>query len=262
MRAASTRKQSLSHQDFLELQSSAALIPRTRIDQALGAAADNIRCICKGREAAFGWSGGKDSAVIRLLCERAGIEECIMGISALEYPAFLRWATSHMPPRLEVIKNQHLNLDWLAENPHMLFPQTANNAAQWFHRVQHHAQNVYAAKHKLDVLILGRRRAEGNFVGRAGNSYQKGDLEIYSPIAEWSHPLLFAVIAAYHLPLPPFYTWPRGFRCGTHPWPARQWCRSIQDGWREIYAIDPAIVEFAAPKIESARTFLAARKSL
>jgi 3'-phosphoadenosine 5'-phosphosulfate sulfotransferase (PAPS reductase)/FAD synthetase len=260
MIAGSSRKQSLSHQDFLALQQTAALIPRVRIDQAVAQAAENIRGFCQGREAAYGWSGGKDSAVIRLLCEMAGIDECVMGICALEYPAFLRWATANMPPRLEVIKNQSLNLDWLAQNQHMLFP-TANLASQWFHRVQHHAQDVYAAKHRLELLILGRRRAEGNFVGKSGNSYRKGKLEIYSPIADWTHPLLFAVIAAYKLPLPPFYRWPRGFRCGTHPWPARQWCRSIQDGWREIYAIDPTIVEFAAPKLESARAFLAQRQS-
>jgi 3'-phosphoadenosine 5'-phosphosulfate sulfotransferase (PAPS reductase)/FAD synthetase len=255
------RKQSLSHEDFLELRTRSALIPPARIEHAVSKAVQAIRTIAAGKRSAYGWSGGKDSAVIRFLCERSGVPECVLGISDLEYPAFLRWVTAHMPPRLEVIKNAALNLDWLAANPRMLFPQTANIAANWFNRVQHHAQNVFTRKHHLELLILGRRRAEGNFVGYSGNSYSKDGVEILSPIADWSHTLLFAVIQTHQLPLPPFYKWPRGFRCGTHPWPARQWCRSIEDGWREIHAIDPAIVHFAAAKIESAQAYLTCRKS-
>jgi 3'-phosphoadenosine 5'-phosphosulfate sulfotransferase (PAPS reductase)/FAD synthetase len=245
----------MSHEDFLADKTLAARMPRDRIEATVDRAAAQIKAAAAGRSPAFGWSGGKDSVVIRLLCDRAGIQECVMGISALEYPAFLRWATAHMPPRLEVIKNHSLNLDWLAANPHMLFPATANIASQWFHRVQHHAQTAYARKHKLDLLILGRRRAEGNYIGVDG-SYRKGDLEVLSPIADWSHVLLFAVIQHYKLPLAPFYRWPRGYRCGTHPWPARQWCRSVQDGWREIHAIDPQIVSYAATKLPSAARFL------
>ena len=61
----------------------------------------------------------------------------------------------------------------------------------------------------------------------------------------------------YHqLPLPPIYGWKNGYLCGTHPWPARQWTGSIENGWREVYDIDPSIVLAAAEKIDSARAFL------
>lgn len=56
--------------------------------------------------------------------------------------------------------------------------------------------------------------------------------------------------------LPPIYGWKNGYLCGTHPWPARQWTGSIENGWREVYDIDPGIVLAAAEKIDSARAFL------
>ena len=54
----------------------------------------------------------------------------------------------------------------------------------------------------------------------------------------------------------PFTGWPNGYLCGTHPWPARQWTGSTENGWREVYDIDPSIVTAAAEKIVSARAFL------
>jgi hypothetical protein len=56
--------------------------------------------------------------------------------------------------------------------------------------------------------------------------------------------------------LPPIYDWKNGYLCGTHPWPARQWTGSISNGWREIYEIDPSIVEKASETIVSAKQFL------
>ena len=55
---------------------------------------------------------------------------------------------------------------------------------------------------------------------------------------------------------PNIYGWKNGYLCGTHPWPARQWTGGTENGWREVYDIDPSIVIEAAEKIESARAFL------
>ena len=67
---------------------------------------------------------------------------------------------------------------------------------------------------------------------------------------------ILAYIHYHQLPLPPIYGWKNGYLCGTHPWPARQWTGSIENGWREVYDIDPGIVLAAAEKIDSARAFL------
>lgn len=254
------RKQSLEHADFVAIRenarrtvSPAALAEKT--ERAVG----EVRAFCRGKNAAFAWSGGKDSIALAAVAALAGIPDCVLGITDLEYPAFLAWVTAHMPDRLEVI-NTGLDLDWLAANPGMLFPQNATTAAQWFAKVQHAAQRRYYKANRLDVLLVGRRRSDGNFVGRGGlNWYDADGIVRYSPLADWSHAELFALIDRHRLPLPPFYDWPRGYRCGTHPWAARQWCKGIGHGWHEVHQIDPGIVRMAATRIPSALDYLGGR---
>jgi hypothetical protein len=168
-----------------------------------------------------------------------------------------------MPPRLEVINNGW-DLEWLAAHPDMLFPRTAKIAGMWFKEIQWRAQRLYWKRHKLDVLVTGRRKIDGNFVGSDIDgrpwyiSHSQGDLLRYSPLAEWSHEDVLACL--YYRgcvsSLPPFYKWPRGYRCGTHAWAARQWCPTIQSGWAEVFQIEPELVRDAAPYLESAKQFL------
>lgn len=251
------RKQSLEHADFQRMRvRSTQVINRRAIMSRVDQAVEEVRAFTRGRNAAFAWSGGKDSIALRFVAELAGISDCVLGITDLEYPAFLAWVTAHMPDGLEVI-NTGLDIDWLAANPGMLFPRDASVAAQWFAKVQHAAQRRYFKARGLDVLLLGRRRQDGNFVGRSGeNHYSCDGVLRYSPLADWTHMEVFALIDHFGLPMPPFYDWPRGYRCGTHPWAARQWCRNVADGWAEVYRIDPSVVRFAAQRLDSARMFL------
>lgn len=253
------RKQSLEHADFVAIRNAASqTITKAAIDAKIERAVGEIRAFCKGKNAAFAWSGGKDSVALGFIADLSGVPDCVLGITDLEYPAFLAWVTAHMPDRLEVI-NTGLDLEWLSANIGMLFPRDASTAANWFARVQHSAQRQYYRKYRLDVIMVGRRRSDGNFVGRAGENWYSADGVLrYSPLADWTHADVFALIDHYHLPLPPFYNWPRGYRCGTHPWAARQWCRSIADGWREVHSIDPSIVRQAAAVLPSAAMYLEA----
>lgn len=252
------RKQNLEHEDFIAIRQQARSITRPSIDAKIDRAVGEIRAFCAGKNVAYAWSGGKDSLALGHIAELAGVTECILGICDLEYPAFLSWVTAHMPDGLSVV-NVGLDMDWLAANQGMLFPRNAGTAAHWFSRVQHRAQRRYYNANNLDALLVGRRRSDGNFVGRNGENWYSADGVVrYSPLADWSHADVFALIDHYRLPMPPFYDWPRGFRCGTHPWPARQWCPSITDGWREVYAIDPSIVQYAANWLPSAEHFLGA----
>ena len=44
---------------------------------------------------------------------------------------------------------------------------------------------------------------------------------------------------------------------GTHAWPEREFCSDdIMKGYREVYEIDPSILERAAKYLPSARHFL------
>lgn len=101
-----------------------------------------------------------------------------------------------------------------------------------------------------------RSRPMKVIVGPDG-TIRKGSGEIrYSPLADWSHEMILAFIHYNKIKLPPIYEWQNGFKCGTHPWPSRMYTESIENGWREVYAIDPSIVESAAEKISSARLFI------
>src|SRR5439155_5649318 len=103
--------------------------------------------------------------------------------------------------------------------------------------VQQHAQQHYYRKHNLDVLLLGRRRIDGNFSGRDGQTtYVSRGITRHNPIFDWTHEEVLACLKyeGWGDNLPPFYHWPGGYRCGTHAWPARQYCRSIAAGWREV----------------------------
>lgn len=231
-------------------------ISRQELDDLSGKTIEAVQSAAADKKVAYAWSGGKDSIVLGKLCEAAGITDSMIGVCDLEYPAFMQWVEKNKPAGCEVI-NTRQDMKWLAKHPEMLFPQDSATAARWFHIVQHRAQRIYFKEHSLDILLLGRRKADGNYVGKDSNSYtDRTGVTRFSPLADWKHEHILAYIHYNNLPLPPIYGWKNGYLCGTHPWPARQWTGSEENGWREIYDIDPSIVETAASVIPNAARFL------
>lgn len=211
-----------------------------------------------GKRTGFSWSGGKDSLALQYVCEQAGVHGCVLGIAKeLEYPAFLRWVEENKPDGLNVWSNDALTLDWLNNHPDMLFPQKSSQAAKWFSLIQHRAQAWFFKEHDLDMLILGRRLQDGNHCGQ-GFIYTDGKgVTRYSPIADWKHEQVLAVIHYFMADkLPPIYDWPNGWVVGTGVWPARQYCPNVRAGWEAVYGIDPSVVERAAKSIQSAADYL------
>lgn len=204
------------------------------------------------REPVLAWSGGKDSLALGVVAASAGVTTSMMVTAdqELEYPAFLTWAAAHAPIGLYVEERDRLNLAWLAKHPEMLFPRESRIAARWFRLTQHAGQRSYMKRSGADVLVLGRRVADGNYCGpvaRGGaREYQdpKGFTRL-SPIWDWTHEDVLNVIAANRVQMPPIYDWPRGFRVGTGPWPSRA-VSSLRQGWEETMSIDPDVVERAA----------------
>jgi len=249
------KKQSISNDAWIKAMACIKnTVAHTEIKELENQAIAEIRAKTKSKKAAYAWSAGKDSIVLGAICEKAGAKDCMLGICNLEYPAFLSWVDENKPSNLEVI-NTGQDIDWLVKHPEMLFP-SGSRAGRWFTIVQHNAQAKYFREHKLDLLLLGRRKADGNFVGKGDNVYTAKGVTRYSPLSNWTHEQLLAYIAYNDLKLPPIYDWPNGYKCGTHPWPARQWTGNVENGWTEIYAIDPSIVQEAALHIESAKLFL------
>ncbi len=251
------RKQNIKNEEWISaMENIETTVSRQELDALVATTIEDIRVKTSGKKAAYAWSAGKDSIVLGKICEMAGVSFGMIGVCNLEYPVFLKWVDENKPEGCEVI-NTGQDLEWLSNHPEMLFPQNSTIAAKWFSIVQHRAQREYFKAHDLDIIILGRRRADGNYVGRKSNIYTDGKgVTRYSPLADWSHEHILAFIHYYRLPLPPIYDWHNGYLCGTHPWPARQWTGSEENGWREVYNIDKEIVITAAERLPSAKAYL------
>jgi Phosphoadenosine phosphosulfate reductase family len=230
--------------------------PDPRLDELIALTVKQITETTAGKRAAFAWSGGKDSLALAHVCEQAGIEDCVLAISNLEYPAFLQWVTDFMPPGLTVISTGQ-DLAWLRDHPAMLFPQGAHGS-RWFQIVNHRGQETYYRDRGLDVLLLGRRRLDGNYTGPDGQDIYTNARGItrYSPLADWPHEAVFALIQRENITLPPCYSWPRGFQVGTGSWPARQWTRDTDHGFEECWQIDPDVIRGAAVGLPQAAEWM------
>ena len=114
----------------------------------------------------------------------------------------------------------------------------------------------YFKDQRLDMMIVGHRKADGNYTGNHGISTNREGVTRYSAIADWPHEYVLAAIKYYDLEMPPIYSWKDGYRNGTHSWPCRVNVSSIEQGFHEVYEIDPSIVVAAAEKLECARAFL------
>ncbi len=251
------RKQNIDNEKWLSVNSEIeSLVSREDLSELVKSTVKEIKSMTRGKRAAYAWSAGKDSLVLGRLCEMAGIKQCVLVVSDLEYPAFMAWVEENKPEGLEIV-NTGQDLEWLQKHPQMLFPQDSKTAAQWFHIVQHRGQARYYREHDLDMMLLGRRRADGNYVGSGSNIYTSAQrITRYSPLADWPHEAVLAFIHYYHVPVPPIYDWKNGYLCGTHPWPARQWTGSEENGWKEVCEIDRSIVEKASEFFQGAKDAL------
>lgn len=177
-------------------------VPKKELDSLVKKTVKDIKEKCKGKKAAYAWSAGKDSLVLGEICEKAGIDQSVLVRCNLEYPAFIAWIEQNKPSDLEII-NTGQDMEWLKKHPDMLFPDKSNKAAQWFHIVQHRGQARYYKEHQLEILLLGRRKADGNYVGKDNIYTNSAGITRYSPLAEWRHEDILAYIHYYDVKLPP-----------------------------------------------------------
>jgi len=250
------RKQSISNEQWIKAMGDIKnIVTEAEIKNLEKQTITDIKAKTKNKKSAYAWSAGKDSIVLGALCEKAGITACVMGVCNLEFADFMAWVDQNKPSGLQII-NTGLDMDWLEKNQDLIFPDAAG-LARWCREIHIKAQTIYFKEHKLDVLLQGRRKADGNFVGRGDNIYTNGKgITDYSPLSDWPHEMVLAYIAYNSLSLPPIYDWVNGYKRGTHAWPMRPGCKTKEEGWQEIYEIDPAIVTNAAQRIESAKKFL------
>lgn len=252
------KKQTSDNAAFVRAwQSIEELVSRDEAAALVEETAEKIRRETAGKRAGYAWSGGKDSLALQYVCEKAGVTDCVLGIAKeLEYPAFLEWVGANKPAGLRIWNNDKLTMQWLANHPEMLFPQKSTQAARWFSIIQHRAQAWFFRELDLDVIILGRRTQDGNHTG--GGIYTDGKgVTRFSPIMDWKHEQVLAVIHYFMgRNMPPIYDWENGFVVGTGVFAARQYCKSVREGWEKAYGIDPSVVVRASEHISSAKEYL------
>lgn len=226
--------------------------PDRRLDGLVKRTVADIKYTVASRPAAFVWSGAKDSLVLAHLAGLAGVHRCVLTITDLEYPGFLRWVTDHMPDGLTVVSTGH-DLPWLRRNPRMLFPQHAYGP-HWQHLVQHRGHERYYQDKNLGMLLVPDRRGYGP--GRELTSRNRNGVVRYTPLVDWPSEAMLSLIQREPIPLPPCYGWPRGLEVGPGPWPARQGTSSTSHGFEEVWSIDPDLVRGAAPHLPQAARWL------
>ena len=214
-----------------------------------------IKKTIAGKKVAVSWSGGKDSIVVEHMCQQIGINRNFWVRSNLEYPEVINWIDKHGPDNLEVV-NTRQDLKWLKKNQHMLFPQNEKVASIWFKIVQNTGQKWYFEENKIDMLLVGRRIKDGNDPGEGGMDVDEYGIVRYAPIYDWNHEDVLAYIEYFNIKWPPLYQWANGFQVGTGPWAAREYTGSMHNGWKEVYNINPSIVEKAAEYLNSALKYL------
>lgn len=226
------------------------------IEDLLEKTREHIAQVVGPQHAAFGWSGGKDSLVMQLLCEPLDIRDCVWGRCDLEYPSMEDYCERNQPEGLTIL-NTGLDVSWLHEHPDMLFPRTTSKKTSWYRLRQWKAQAEYYKDQKLDLILMGRRKAEGNYVGRDGTGLytKKNGTTVFCPIMDWTHEEVFGALKLHDIEEPPYFRWPRGLRLGTGPWPKIK-VESDAEGWARVYEIDPSVVEDMASHFDSADAFL------
>ncbi len=229
-------------------------VSRKDVDVYSEWAIERIRDAIRNKNAAYAWSGGKDSIVLGDLCQRAGLNRGFFAYSDLDYPEFVRWCMEHKPADVEPMHTGY-NLDWLAQHQELIFAR--GTVGQRWHLINQRGPftDMYFAN-RLDVLIVGHRVIDGNVCGKEGLIVKKTGEKRYAPLFDWPHELLLGYIHYNNLSLPPIYGWRDGFVQGTHAWPERDHCVTLAQGYREVYEIDPSIIRKAAEKIPSAADFI------
>lgn len=250
------RKQTSHNEDWIHaVEHIEELISPAEVESYVKASTKELRQAVEGKKVAYAYSGGKDSIVLADLCRKAGITKGFFAYSELDYPEFVRWVKLNKPDEVEMM-HTGVGMGWLKKHQNMLFAE--GQLGQRWHLVNQRGPftRMFFDNH-LDLLIVGHRRIDGNFCGPNGYIRKRSGEIRYAPIRDWPHEALLGYIHYNSLSLPPIYGWKDGWVQGTHAWPEREFCsEDIMKGYREVYEIDPSIVERAAKYLPSARHFL------
>ncbi len=230
------------------------LITFDEVEELTAKAAARILAATGGKHVAYAYSAGKDSIVLSSILNRLDIKEGYFAYCDLDYPAFISWVLQNRPEGVTMMHTGY-GLPWLAEHQELIFAR--GPVGQRWHQISQKGPfTSMIFDHRLDLLILGHRVIDGNVCGKDGFIRKKTGEIRFNPLYDWPHEAILGYIHYHRLALPPIYGWKDGYTQGTHAWPERDYCNSLNQGYREVWDIDHTIIEKAAEYISSARSFL------
>lgn len=158
----------------------------------------------------YGWSGGKDSLALQIICETAGVDRCVLSTigERWEFPVMWEFYKSHKPSKCEVF-DCNITVEYLNKHPNLVFPTEYPDVYRWF-KIQNQPW-----KHIKDVdwLIVGHRVCDCNVCGKNGVLKNR-----VAPMFDFSHEDVFCILAQNDVDLPETYFYPNGFDNGSNAW--------------------------------------------
>jgi 3'-phosphoadenosine 5'-phosphosulfate sulfotransferase (PAPS reductase)/FAD synthetase len=165
------------------------------------------------------FSGGKDSvAVSKYVREELGLKLPHVAVVNLEldYEEHIKFIHNYcyknnIDLRLQILKNR--GIDYVKQNPKFIFPFDSKIKGEWFRKFQQYGIKKYAKDNGYNLIIYGRRIADGNNIKK--EYYKTADgLSHYFPLRDWSNEhTQFYILNEPHTPI---YNTPEGYRRGTH----------------------------------------------
>lgn len=233
------------------------LVSREEAEEKVQQAVARLLDVTAGKKAGYGWSGGKDAMALQVVMERAGITTCgISYVKDLCFPKVIEWCRRNAPAGLQFIDNPGFTIDFYKKREHLLFVTDSQKRDALYAKCIRKGWQLFYDRNKLDILCLGKRKQDGNHCGRGGLYTDANGVNVFCPIYDWKHEDVMAVNHYFNGGrLPYTYFLRHGFRHGVgHTWGI------LEDGWDELYDIDPDIVRYAAQHLVSAAEYLKSKE--
>lgn len=213
---------------------------RAQTEELIAETVEEIHAVCDGKNAAYAWSGGKDSIALQIVCEDAGIKKGFCCYNDLYFKQSIEFFKTHRPEGIELYDSGE-DIAWLAKHQDMLFPKVPH---RWNERTHLKYQPIYCQKEGVDILMMGKRRQDMNFVAKDVVAKSKDGVNIYCPIRKWTHEDVICAIRYRNKELSPIYFSENGFHYGDTKFAVMNPLKGerFEDAWKRIYAIEPAKV--------------------
>jgi 3'-phosphoadenosine 5'-phosphosulfate sulfotransferase (PAPS reductase)/FAD synthetase len=201
------------------------------------------------------YSGGKDGLVVAHMARALGIKTgvCEQSFYFTEQKADIRRQANALG--MNVIYRDHIDMPWLAKRPNLVFNHDSATRSKFYFARQQQSVTTYAEAHGHDAIVTGRKRG-GNSV-KAPLYRKRNGLWMCHPLASWDDGDVWTYLRDASIAVPWVYQTPFGQSEGNSCWPMLREFKSLDQNYRVIHRIEPALVTAAAAAgIASAAAFL------